>query len=242
MLTIPGMRFATLSGMKSPSHPQHQPSRGFALIEMAATLIVISLLMVGQMKGSQMLDIAREKKLEADFRNLTTAIYVYQDIYGAVPGDDIQADQHLASNSGISGNGNGQIDGYWNDTAQASEASRVWLHLKLAGLLNRTDGNAASDNPFNIFGRPMGIQGGNADPARSPIVNAAGKGMGGIYALCSRGVPGRLVLSLDTKIDDGNPASGAMLATPDHGPNYTPGAGAATNIDPNGEYIVCMGA
>ncbi len=234
---------------RKPHPPRHHrlpsPAGGFTLIEMAATLIIISLLMVGQMKGGQMLDIANEKKLEADFRNLTTAIYVYQDIYGAIPGDDAQADRHLLADAGIVGNGNGQIDGRWDDAASTSEASRVRLHLELAGLLEKT----SSAISVNVFGRPMGIQSSHGDPALSPIINAAGKGLSGAYALCSRGIPGRLVLSLDTRVDDGDPSKGAMLATPDHGASHASGAAAATtgtdaatDIDPNSEYIVCMGA
>lgn len=230
---------------QKPHRSRHAPASGFTLIEVAATMIIISLLMMGQMKGSLMLDIAKEKKLESDFRNLATALYVYQDIYGAIPGDDARANRHLSTEAGIAGNGNGQIDGRWDDAASTSEASRIWLHLELAGLLDQSTGTAH----VNAFGRPMGIQGGSGDPAHSPIVNAAGSGLGGVYALCSRGIPGKFVLSLDAKVDDGNPATGAMLATPDHGANYAPGAaaatagtGTATDVDPNGEYIVCTSA
>lgn len=222
--------------------------KGFTLIEMAIVLIIMALLMMGAARGSLLLDVAREKKLEVDFRNIITALYLYQDKYRAIPGDDANADKHLSSSLAIVGNGNGQIEGNWNDAATASEASNTWLHIRLAGLLEgTTDVAAAYYFPVNALGSPMGLQMGKSDVNNSPIKNASGVGLNGAYILCSRGIPGRLVQTLDLKMDDGNPSTSSMMATLDTGTSYalgapatTVGTGATTDINPDSKYIVCM--
>lgn len=240
------MAFAYRCGMKYKNSTLHRkycprPADGFTLIEMVVVLIVIALLMMGQAKGSQLLDVAREKKLESDFRKLATAIYTYQYQYRAIPGDDALADQHTAADPGTVGNGNGRLEGTWTDAASASEASRIWLHLRLANLLEGVTDISASDYfPVNAFGHPLGIQSRDG-AAVAPIQNASGIGVNGIYIACSRGIPGRLVQSLDIKMDDGSPSTGAMMATPDTGDLYALGAPAATDVDPDRNYIVCFG-
>lgn len=216
-------------------------SSGFTLIEMAIALIVIALLMIGQAKGSLLLDVAREKNLESDFRNLAIALYSYQDKYKAIPGDDALAVQHVSAPASAVGNGSGLIDGNWNDTVSTSEAYLVWQHLRLANLVDGpTDTAAPNYLPVNTFGRQIGIQSGKGD-TNAPIVTASGTAPIGTYFICSRGIPGRLVSSLDIKVDNGNPATGSMLATPDTGSDFTNGATAATVIEPDREYIVCLG-
>lgn len=218
-----------------------QLSSGFTLIEMAIALMVIALLMVSQAKGSQLLDLAREKKLESDFRNLTAEIYAYQDKYKAIPGDDALAAQHVSAPASTAGNGTGLIDGNWNDTTATSETYLVWLHLRLANLMDGPTDIAAEDYwPTNTFGRPIGIQSGKGS-AHSPILNASGTGLSGAYYICSRGIPGRIVPSLDIKVDNGDPTTGSMMATLDTGSSYALGALAAAVIEPDREYIVCLG-
>jgi prepilin-type N-terminal cleavage/methylation domain-containing protein len=216
-------------------------AQGFTLIEMAIALIVIALLMIGQAKGSLLLDVAREKNLESDFRNVAAAIYAYQDKYKAIPGDDALAAQHVSAPASMVGNGTGLIDGNWYDTVSTSEAYLVWLHLRLANLVDGpTDTTAADYQPVNTFGRQLGIQSGKGD-ANAPIVTASGTAPTAAYFICSRGIPGRLVSSLDIKVDNGDPATGSMMATLDTGADFTNGVMAATAIEPDREYIVCLG-
>ncbi|MEO8418749.1 MAG: prepilin-type cleavage/methylation domain-containing protein [Methylophilaceae bacterium] len=204
--------------------------------------------MIDVTRGTLLLDSVREKKLEVDFRNIITALYLYQDKYRAIPGDDANADKHLSTGLAIVGNGNGHIEGRWNDAATASEAANVWLHIRLARLLEgSTDVAAAYYFPVNALGSPMGMQMGQSNVNSSPIKNASGVGLNGAYIICSRGIPGRLVQTLDLKMDDGNPSTSSMMATLDTGAAYaldapaaTVGTGAATDINPDSKYIVCM--
>jgi hypothetical protein len=221
---------------------------GFALLELATVLFLISLLMGGMLLGNDVINSGHISGLARDFQNTSRMIYTYQDKYRALPGDDLTAEVHLSSNA-IPGNGNGVIDGSWHDASGSSEASRIWQHFRLAGLMEGGTDITAPDYPSsNSLGKPMGLQMGNSDPQKSPIKNIYGTALPGSVVICSRGIPGKLVLRLDIKLDDGNPAMGSMLATPDTGISYSLGAAPTTlatqtlsDLQPDPFYIVCLG-
>lgn len=75
---------------------EHIRNSGFTLIETAIVLIIVTLLMGAILKGQQLINIAKEKQLEADFNNIPLMIYSYQDKFKAVPGDDKNAVLHFS--------------------------------------------------------------------------------------------------------------------------------------------------
>jgi hypothetical protein len=211
------------------------------MVELAIVLFVIGLILGSVLLGNQLINSAHVKRLADDFRNIPMWINLYRDRFRAPPGDNPQ----VVVNLGIAahpGNGNGVIDGNWYDTGATSEASRAWQHLRLAGLVDgETDVAAPNYTPLNAIGKPIGFQSGTSDPSMTPIRTAQGNALLGTYIVCSRGIPGKLVQSLDIKLDDGSPATGSMLATPDTGDAYNLGASAATAIQNDQSYILCMG-
>lgn len=247
-----GMNHPDKPPARTPNRPQTKPKRltGFTLVELAIVLFVITLMISTSLKASELINVAQAKKLAAEFKNISTQFYGYQDKYRALPGDDRQAAAHLGLATVLPGNGNGVIDGNWFDQGPGSEASRLWQHLRLAKLTDGPTNLLAPDyDPTNALGKRIGLQSGSPDPAGSPIMNAAGQALVGNVVICSRGIPGSLVLSLDASLDDGNPASGSMLATPDNGGAYalgaapaTAGIGPASDVKADEAYIVCLGA
>lgn len=225
-----------------------RPQRGFTLIEMGLVLILITLVLSGTLRGAELISSAQIKELAEDFQSIRISLNAYQDNFRFQPGDDARADAHLGA-AAQAGNGNGIIDGTWYDSGNGSEASRAWQHIRLAGLMRGSSDFAAADyQPLNALGHAMGLQGGAGDPALSPILNAQGTAFAASQIICSRGIPGRFVLALDTMLDDGKPDTGAMLATLDIGPDYALGAAAATlangtvsDLQRDQRYIVCMG-
>lgn len=214
---------------------------GFAFIEMALVIFLMSLLLTGTLRGADLINSGSAKMLANDFRALPLLVRTYQDKYRALPGDDAGAAARFGAGT-QAGNGNGVIDGNWYDTGSASEASRLWQHLRLAGLAAGTSNPAAPDFAAKgSLGQPLGLQSGTDDPARTPIRNAQGKALPGGLIVCARAVPGRLVQSVDASLDDGDPATGNMLAAPDDG-SYAVGAPAAAAIDPDQTYVVCLGS
>jgi type II secretory pathway pseudopilin PulG len=223
-------------------------SKGFTLIEVAIVFMISTLFMVLVLKGLHFINIAKERQLEGDFSNIPLMIYAYQDKYKAVPGDDSNAVRHFLGNETVvqNGDGEGLIAGTWFDFKSATDSALIWQHLRLAGLMSGDANLLSSDYvPKNALGKPIDIHS-SSDSANAPIVGLNGHELHGTYIICSRGVPGALAISLDTRLDDGNPGTGNMLSTPDVD-GFSPGALSATvatntsrDISSDKNYIVCL--
>ncbi|HXU93104.1 MAG TPA: prepilin-type N-terminal cleavage/methylation domain-containing protein [Gallionella sp.] len=201
---------------------------GFTLIEIAIVLVIIGLLLGGVLKGQELINSAKVKNLATDFKNVPVFIYGYQDKFKALPGDDSRATTHV--NATTNGNGNGIIEGNWN--AASGESFDFWQHVRLAGLAPGPTSTTAADYiPKNAVGGNIGVT--NSSAANNPIT-----GLKGSYIVCSNALAGKFAKQLDTTLDDGNTATGSMMAT---------AVGTATGGTPNGNldddttYLVCMG-
>ncbi|HSH97322.1 MAG: prepilin-type N-terminal cleavage/methylation domain-containing protein [Methylophilaceae bacterium] len=215
---------------------------GFTLIELAIVLVIIGLLLGGVLKGQELINSAKVKNMATDFRNIPVYIYAYQDKYKAIPGDDKNAagaSGHLgtlASNPPTTTGGNGQLDGRWNDAVSAtSETALFWQHVRLAGLAaGATDLTLTSGfYPTNADGGNIGIEAGRTT---SPAI----AGIAGTYVICSTGILGKYVKQLDITLDNGDTASGAMMATPTSGYAIGAAATATTSIADGTAYTVCL--
>lgn len=214
---------------------------GFTLIEIAIVLVIIGLLLGGVLKGQELINSAKVKNLATDFRNIPVFVYGYQDKFKALPGDDPNAITHVVATT--NGNGNGVINGNWNDAAATlSEAVNFWQHVRLAGLApGPTVTTDPAYIPTNAAGGKIGVQSGST--TAPPIKDAAGIPIRGSYVICSDGILGKFVKQLDTTLDDGNYGTGSMLAIK----TYAFGGNAdneTTNtpaFDEAATYTVCMG-
>lgn len=229
--------------MPHPTLPKHQS--GFTLIEIAIVLVIIGLLLGGILKGQELINSARVKNLGTDFRNIPLFIYGYQDKFRTLPGDDPAADTHVGATG--KGNGDGVIGGTWFSATATDESILFWQHVRLAGLApgaTTIPTTLPGDyNPKNASGGFIGIQSGTTVAADAPIKGVVGTtdtAIGGAYVICSTGILGKFVKQLDIQMDDGNPATGSMMATLTTTPPAK-GAAAATTIDDAKTYTVCMG-
>ncbi len=218
---------------------------GFTLIEIAIVLVIIGLLLGGVLKGQELINSARVKNLATDFKNIPVFIYGYQDKFRALPGDDAAVATHVAgtpATTPANSQGNGVINGAWNSTTKTDESYLFWQHVRLAGLApGSTDINAVDYLPVNASGGKIGIQSGTSVAASSPVLDSAGNAIRGSYIICSSGILGKFVKQLDIQMDDGNTATGSMLATPVAGYGLGTAATATAAIDDATSYIVCMG-
>ncbi|MBT9539578.1 prepilin-type N-terminal cleavage/methylation domain-containing protein [Thiobacillus sp.] len=213
------------------THPQiKRRQSGFTLIEIAIVLVIIGLLLGGILKGQELINNARVKNLASDFRNIPVFIYGYQDKFKALPGDDIAASTHMANadNASTGGTlGNGRIEGAWDSTTDTDESFLFWQHVRLAGLApGPTDQTALDYRPVNAVGSPIGIQ------SAAPFTGMTG----GTYFICSSGISGKFAKQLDAQLDDGNTASGSMMAG-----TALPASIATASIVDTTNYTVCMG-
>src|SRR5512139_3703204 len=190
---------------------------GFTLIEIAIVLVIIGLLLGGILKGQELINSARVKNLATDFRNIPAFIYGYQDKFKALPGDDPNAVANVNGTLATTGTpGNGIVEGAWNSPTTTDESVLFWQHVRLAGLapgMTTVPASLPGDyNPKNASGGFIGIQSGTTVAAQSPIVGTNGP-ISGAYIICSTGILGKFVTQLDAQMDDGNPATGSMMAT-----------------------------
>lgn len=220
--------------------PQRQS--GFTLIEIAIVLVIVGLLLGGILKGQELINSARVKNLASDFRNIPLFIYGYQDKFKALPGDDPRADANVNGTKATVGTlGNGVIEGTWDSTSAGSESVLFWQHVRLAGLapgVTTLPATLPGDYmPTNASGGIIGLQSGTTDTATSPLVGADSKAIGGAYIICSKGILGKFAKQLDTQMDDGNTATGSMMARTE----ASSAAVATDSINDATSYIVCMG-
>jgi len=225
-------------------------SNGFTLIELVTVLIIIALLIGAILKGKQLIDSAQEKQLENDFKNIPLMIYAYQGKYKAIPGEDGNAASRFSciADSIQNGDSDGLITGNWFDFNPATDSTIIWQHLRLANLMTGEINLSASDYlPLNALRKPIDIQSGSNVANTSPINDLKGNALQGTYIICSRGIPGVLAISMDIRLDDGNPGTGKMLITPEVGffvagaMPATIGTKTSTDISSDKRYIVCMG-
>lgn len=209
---------------------------GFTLVEIAIVLVIIGLLLGGVLKGQELINSAKVKNLSQDFRTIPLYIYGYQDKFRALPGDDLRAVTHVcpAAACTTAGDGNGRIDGAWNDAVSAtpSEAVLFWQHVRLANLAG---GSTATTDPnylpLNADGGRIGVQGGGPS---APL------GVPGSHVVCSAGISGKHIRQLDTALDDGDPATGSMRAGSMVSSTLT--VVSSTNpLDEATAYVACLG-
>lgn len=182
--------------------------KGFTLIEIAIVLVIIGLLLGGVLKGQELINTARVRALNNTVDGITAAWFSFQDRYRAFPGDYATAQSNInLPGAPDGGDSNGQVD-------SALEAGRLWVHLEAAGYIT---GGYADDTVAIALDE-------YASPTANSPDNGFGSGMvlshgtevrtvGAVAAhelITGRGIPVEVIAELDRKVDDGQPASGAM--------------------------------
>jgi len=208
--------------------------KAFSLIELSIVLVILGLLVGGVLAGQSLIRAAELRSISADSTKYKMAIMAFRDKYFALPGDMINAtsfwgDQATGVGScasastadGTPGTCNGNGDGRLA-YATHGEPGRLWQHMAMAGLIEGSySGIGILDQPgVNIPASKLsgggyviawmttgGFYAASAsDPNRIQIGRAVTGVTGAGHALL-RPEEG---WNIDTKMDDGNPYSGAM--------------------------------
>jgi len=179
--------------------------KGFTLVELAIVLVIIGLILGAVMKGQELIQNAKYKRLVNDLRGLTAAAYTYYDRYRAMPGDDPKAgDRWSATYPNIlNGNGNGLIDGAANSTNNTDESVQAWRHLRASGIIAGDPNEATLTRPSNPYGGRYGFSNRNF-------------GTGTYNFVFVDNVPADIGRRLDEEFDDGIWNTGSIQANADY--------------------------
>lgn len=174
--------------------------KGFTLVELAIVLVIIGIILGAVLKGQELIQNAKIKRLYNQYREVFAAVYTYYDRYGVYPGDDPNAATRF--NGSANGDGDGLIevgqgaDFFVCDNNSNSEHCLVWEHLRLSNIITGSGRRA----PSHSFGGVMGI-------GYTPIGNLLAVWIG------FSNVPGDVCPGLDAQYDDGTNNTGSIRYT-----------------------------
>ena len=226
---------------------------GFTLVELAIVLVLIGLLVGVLMLGNGILTQSRIKSIANDFEQLKVAILVYQDRYGALPGDDTRAAGRWVTGGGVprarAGTGDGRVGGSYQAPPPAGdpmtnlvidpasvpvpgdgESLNFWWHLRLAELIVAPPPVVTPvAQPLNHFAGVIGVE--------SAVLGFPR------LSVCTANLPGEVAIGIESQLDDGDPRRGLVRAAKqaiDNEPIATADASVTTYATGDGDmYIVC---
>jgi len=205
---------------------------GFTLVELAIVMIIIGILVGGILKGQELIQSARVKKVATQLESFQAAFYTFEGSVRARPGDIENANQRLPGcaanpicnlNSGNNDGVIGAVTTNWSrfdPSDLATENTQAWTHLALTGFIR---GVSASGS--QVFGDayPRAAIGGGYQVAS---INETGTNQARGHYLMLRltptgdphpSAPGQAVLSpiqvqaLEAQLDDGLPNTGYIV-------------------------------
>ncbi len=231
----------------------------FSLVELSIVLVILGLITGGVLAGQSLIRAAEIRKVVSDIGKYQEAYSNFKTKYQSVPGDmpDATANWGIRAGTGsdatcfnttgsftgtCNGNGDNRVD--WE--VQYFERFLFWQHLSLAGLIEDKF-TGASEAPL-----PNTLKVGTNVP-KSTIMSGASYGIGylsgpisgdannfdgpyNVSALYTYYSTPEELWSIDTKIDDGKPATG-MIQTYKLSSPWAPNC-ATTNANATAEYNV----
>jgi len=199
--------------------------RGFTLVELSIVLVIIGLIIGAVLTGQQIMQNGRVTRALNDIQAYEAQFQTYQQNNGSLPGDDATASTRFPSGGVTSGNGDGALQGNFDDASSGTtETVEVWADLRAAGLVkNQAPVTGQPPNPFSgIYGFQNGAF-----------------GVFTTTVLCMNNVPGSAAQAIDTRLDDGNANGGSIQAI------VTPAGGGttgtiATSYAATSNYTMCI--
>jgi type II secretory pathway pseudopilin PulG len=205
---------------------QQQKQSGFSLFEITFVIVLTCLLATIMVIGQNFTISSKVNLLKQDFNRLQTVLYETQIDLSPKQGNFHEASLHSQNATATSNNSNRKnILGNWKSAS--GEIFNLWQNALPADPAKGTV-NSSTYIPLVPSGNNFGFP----EVARAPIA-----GLISNYIICTNNIEGRLVKQLDMVMDNGNTASGPMMASRTVG-----GAGIATdNIISGSTYMVCLG-
>lgn len=222
----------------APLRP-HAGRRGFGVIELALTIVILGIVFVMTLKGTALIPMMRAFVVSQQIQQYRSAVQHYEMDFRGVPGDDPGAPARFSREASLyytaggrvlSLAGDGRIDGYLDDAANASgEQYMAWSDLRRGGFVEGDPTLVGpSARPENVYGGTFGF---------------AAQNVGLQQVLCLSRVPGTDAALLDERLDDANIATGQLRGTSQWDPvgrkNDFPEPDAVPYA-PEKTYIICL--
>lgn len=212
------------------------PVRGFTLLELAIVVVIIGLVAGGILVGQDMIKASEARGTLSQVEKFQTAAGAFQNKYGAMPGDlpSATASKYgFVTRTGAAGHGDGDgtlescADGIFTSvTVAGCETTLFWRDLSDAGLINESftaatdavvqvsSGSQKNYWPLAKLGRGnylVPFYSGQPPYNNFGLTAVTSTDASGLYTLDMKLTPGELY-SMDIKMDDGLPLSGALRA------------------------------
>jgi prepilin-type N-terminal cleavage/methylation domain-containing protein len=215
-----------------PDSISKHSQRGFSLMEIAVVLVVIALLAAAIVIGRDMVDNAETASLSADLQKYRTVTNQFAEKYEYLPGDLPTATTSFAGAGVVNGNSDGRV-GEWlaYPGGTATEPVQFWKHLSEADLIEGSytgvlDGagrvtpgvnipvtkiEAVSVTAIFVNPRPAGDIDYFPGNYGNTLIVGKRDGFAG-FATDWAGLTAAQAFMIDSKIDDGKPAHGNIVA------------------------------
>lgn len=210
-------------------------NKGFSLVELSIVLVILGLLVGGILGGQSLIRAAELRSVTEDLNKHYIAFNSFKDRYFALPGDMPNATAFWGAAHAVPatcrdtiGTGTQTCDGsgdrHIDQSAVVNERYRAWQHLANAGLIkgtytgvsvggDETNGSPGINTPKSSLGG-LGYQvwmsGGWTDAAQYFPNTAERRGMQ-LYTIGAASLSPEELWNIDTKVDDGKPATGTMF-------------------------------
>lgn len=219
---------------------QTKQQAGFTLVELAISMVIITLLTAAVIGGKELIEAARTRSIVAEIEGFQTAFNSFTEKYKAYPGDYRLAATKLP---GAPTGGNGDTRIQWE---VGNEGSLAWLHMQVTGYvggeftpgLNAVVGTSipssrASDGAGYAIDHDA--TGEDSELGNHLLLGQAdGSGINNNPVLT--GVDAQ---AIDSKIDDGQPNAGIMEAAPKAANDCMTSAAADADYELDNDVISC---
>lgn len=219
-----------------------EKQKGFTLVELSIVLVIIGLIVGGVLVGQDLIKAAEVRATVSQYEKYMSAVNTFQGKYGQLPGDINKAVTYGLG--GSNGNSNGLLedadaDGTINSTN--GEITDFWLHMSTAGLLDGnfdggTAGTLGTTFPWTKLNRG-GFTVYNLNGFNHFHIGIASATAAGVPTTANN-LNAEEAFGIDTKIDDGLPGKGIVLA---QGGNTIDGATNGVAMDPSGSATATAG-
>ena len=170
---------------------------GFTLVEIAIVLVVIGLLLGAILAGQEVVLNGQIRNAVNEYNNVASAVFVYQDRYRQIPGDDTTASTRWSGTNAVSPSGgtagNRVINGTWDTGDSSEETGMFWHHLRndelVAGPRDGTEPLSFA-LPGNAFNGLIGVQ---EAPAALGMTDRV---------ICQSNIPEKAAIIIDSRLDD----------------------------------------